>query len=167
MDNIRIFKKPRDLLEWIEENDLFMNIKEEDAKLLLGYMDGYGFSLGEKEGKLVRIDLSNPSKHVDYTIDDVIDSVCDLNFAVLLDLSSERKACKNFIKSRELKIKVDLYKTDQKALDSMFEKTYYGKVIKEYVEQTSIKLLKEDKEMNYELGKKEGGRKDGRYNTLH
>ena len=52
-----LFTKPEELIEYLDENDLLMDLSSKDSEILLNYMEGHGYSLGELDGKLVRVDI--------------------------------------------------------------------------------------------------------------
>lgn len=45
VDGCVIFTKAEELIEWLDENDILMNLTDKEAGLLLSYMEGHGYSL--------------------------------------------------------------------------------------------------------------------------
>jgi len=73
-----LFTKPEELIEYLDENDLLMDLSSKDSEILLNYMEGHGYSLGKLDGKLVRVDIGEEHGEVmEYSIDDAIDVVCE------------------------------------------------------------------------------------------
>ena len=64
-------------------------------------------------------------------IDDVIDTVCEWNYELILDADAHRNDPKDFKDYSEYQDKYDSLKADEKRLDRLFEKTCYAKEIDE------------------------------------
>ena len=78
-----LFTKPEELIEYLDENDLLMDLSSKDSEILLNYMEAHGYSLGELDGKLVRVDIGEEHGEVmEYSIDDAIDVVCEWNYVI-------------------------------------------------------------------------------------
>lgn len=78
-----LFTKPEELIEYLDENDLLMDLSSKDSEILLNYMEGHGYGLGELDGKLVRVDIGEEHGEVmEYSIDDAIDVVCEWNYVI-------------------------------------------------------------------------------------
>ena len=78
-----LFTKPEELIEYLDENDLLMDLSSKDSEILLNYMEGHGYGLGELDGKLVRVDIGEEYGEVmEYSIDDAIDVVCEWNYVI-------------------------------------------------------------------------------------
>lgn len=135
-----LFEKSEELIRWLDENDILMGLEEKDAEILLNYMEGHGYSIGTIDGKLVRADICEVNGEVeDYSIDDVIDAVCEWNYELLLEASNERDNPSDFIEFCRSQGRYESYKEDEIRLDKMFDKTRYGKE----VEELAIKLANE------------------------
>ena len=52
-----LFTKPEELIEYLDENDLLIDLSSKESEILLNYMEGHGYGLGELDGKLVRVDI--------------------------------------------------------------------------------------------------------------
>ena len=80
-DENEVFTKAEELIEWLDENDILMNLTDKEAGVLISYMEAHGYGIGVRENRLVRIDITETENIVeDYSIDDVIDSVFDWNY---------------------------------------------------------------------------------------
>lgn len=138
---VKLITKPEELIAWLDENDILMGIELEDADILLGYLDGHGYGIGtNQEGKLIRQDLCEDNGEVvEYSIDELIDIVCEWNYEMVLDIDEARRNPDNFIDYSNKQSKYESLKSDEKCLDKMFDKTIYGKEI----EELAIKLADE------------------------
>ena len=72
-----------------------IRLSEEDAKVILGYMQGHDFMLVLDVGQLVRVDISK----VPYTMDEVIDLVCEWKYEQLEKAREAVENPKNFAES--------------------------------------------------------------------
>jgi len=146
-----LFEKPEELIRWVDENDLLMGLEEKDAEILLNYMEGHGYSIGSRDGKLVRADICEENGELeDYSIDDVIDAVCEWNYELVLEASNERDNPSDFINFCRSQTRYDSYKKDEKRLDKMFDKTCYGKEVEELATRLAneaIKRMEESKKL--------------------
>lgn len=60
-----------------------MNLSKEDVQILLNYMEGHDYAIGIWEDHMIRKDLSEEGGEVvEYTIDEVIDTVCEWNYVI-------------------------------------------------------------------------------------
>ena len=70
-----------------------IRLSAEDAKVILGYMQGHDFMLVLDVGQLVRVDISEEQgSKVPYTMDEVIDLVCEWKYE---QLEKAREAVEN------------------------------------------------------------------------
>ena len=104
-----------------------MKMKKKDAQMILDYMEGHDYRLANENGKLVRIDMCDNFKAEEYSIDEVIDLVCDWNYD--LRTSAEENLEKADSKKKEKKIKkyISGLLYDEKRLDNLFKKTCYAR----------------------------------------
>ena len=93
-----LFTKPEELIEYLDENDLLMDLSSKDSEILLNYMEGHGYGLGELDGKLVRVDIGEEHGEVmEYSIDDAIDVVCEWNYELIQEAKERRDSPENFL----------------------------------------------------------------------
>ena len=85
---LTIITEPDELIAWAETFDILLNPSIEDAEILLNYMEGHDYAIGiDSEGKMYRQDISEENGEVEpYQIDDVIDTVCEWNYEMILDM---------------------------------------------------------------------------------
>jgi hypothetical protein len=54
----KLIQTAKDLVEFLDSNDILFPMTVKEAEVLLGYMGGHGYLLGEQEGRLFRGDLN-------------------------------------------------------------------------------------------------------------
>ena len=85
-----------------------------------------------KRKKLFNVDYIDDNGEIQpQPIDDVIDTVCEWNYELILDADAHRNDPKDFKDYSEFQDKYDSLKADEKRLDRLFEKTCYAKEIDE------------------------------------
>ena len=141
---LTIITEPDELIAWAETFDILLNPSIEDAEILLNYMEGHDYAIGiDYEGKMYRQDISEENGEVEpYQIDDVIDTVCEWNYEMILDMEMHNEDYEVY---NEYQRKYERLKADEKRLDRMFDKTCYAKEIDELatkLAETFIRNLK-------------------------
>lgn len=169
MSGVYEIRQPSELLITINILQSEIRLSEEDAKVILGYMQGHDFMLALDEGQLVRVDISEEhGSKVPYTMDEVIDLVCEWNYEQLEEAREAVENPKNFAEYCEYKFVYDALKEDEAALNGMFAQTIYGqdvrKTAKAMIEQAGGKLpeammVSEESAYPKELKVREEGRK--------
>ena len=86
---VTLFTKPEELIAWADTFDILLNPSIEDAAILLNYMEGHDYAIGiDSDGKMYRQDVAEENGEIEpYPIDDVIDTVCEWNYELILDAS--------------------------------------------------------------------------------
>lgn len=127
---LTIITEPDELIAWAETFDILLNPSIEDAEILLNYMEGHDYAIGiDSEGKMYRQDISEENGEIEpYQIDDVIDTVCEWNYEMILDMEMHNEDYEVY---NEYQRKYERLKADEKRLDRMFDKTCYAKEIDE------------------------------------
>lgn len=147
-EEISIFTKPEELIAWADKFDILLNPSMEDAEILLDYMAGHDYVIGiDAEGKMYRQDISEENSEIEpYQIDDVIDTVCEWNYEMILDMEMHKADSVEFPKDYEVyneyKRKYERLKADEKRLDRMFDKTCYAKEIEELATKLAEEVIK-------------------------
>lgn len=145
---MKIESKPiltgKELVEFMDSYDMLIHLTEPEANLLLGYLDGHGYTLEECNGELFQIDLcsdqENPERR-EYSIDDAIDEACEWNYDMIQKAKATRENPDNFLDYVE---KVKYYhnlREDERILDQMFERTKYGKAVNELAEKLASDII--------------------------
>lgn len=124
--------KSEELMEWINNNDLLLELDEKEAKVLLGYLEGHDYAIGIVDEKMVRVDICDENyEYEDYTIDEFIDTVCEWNYDLMIDAKRSMENASNNITFNEAKEYFEQLRADEKVLDKLFAKTCYGKQLKD------------------------------------
>lgn len=137
-----MFSAAAELVEFMDTNDMLFHLSEQEAEVLLSYLNGNDFILGQKEGKLFRGNLDyaqGETRWQEDTIDDVVDSVCQWNYDLVQRAREETEHPRDFIDFTNKKNRLDTLVDEEKILDTMFDRTKYGKE----VEEMAIKLVEE------------------------
>ena len=95
---VTLFTKPEELIAWADTFDILLNPSIEDAAILLNYMEGHDYAIGiDSDGKMYRQDVAEENGEIEpYPIDDVIDTVCEWNYELILDADAHRNDPKDF-----------------------------------------------------------------------
>ena len=138
-----LITEPQELMKWMSEHDVLMDISAEDIRLLLNYLDGHDYAMGtDKEGNLVRIDVQvENGECVEYSLDEFIDLVCEWNYELILEADERRNNPKDMLDFSRAQGKYESLKQDEIVLDRMFEQTKYGKDIAEFAEKITGQML--------------------------
>lgn len=125
------------------ENDLNFPLTEKDADVLSGYMEGHEFLFGKKEGKLFQGDLCYECDKVRWTevsIDYVINRVSEWNYE-MLESAKEGLKCADGTGIAEAQEYYNTLCEDEKILDSLFDRTIYGKQLDDLAEKLAMDLI--------------------------
>lgn len=151
-ENVNLFQKPEELVDWLDDNDLLMNLSVDDARLLLEYMEGHDYALGMDQDKFIRQDMGEVEQVIEeYSIDDAIDAACKWNYEFCMEKEQELKNCKDFIDFANLKNELDHLRREEHQLDQMFDKTTYGKQIEDLAQKLAENIVANYKK-NQEVG---------------
>ena len=138
-----LITEPQELMKWMSEHDVLMDISAEDIQLLLNYLDGHDYAMGtDKEGKLIRVDIAvEDGECIEYSLDEFIDLVCEWNYELILEADERRNNPKDMLDFSRAQGKYESLKQDEIVLDRMFEQTKYGKDIAEFAEKITGQML--------------------------
>lgn len=138
---VRLFTKQEELIQWIQERELPFDISMEDSEMLLGYLEGHDYAIGQDEtGVLYRKDVGEEHGEIDvYSMDEVIDVVCQWNYEKILEEDKGRNDPKDFIDFSEHQKAYEKLKLDEMRLDRLFDMTRFGRE----VEALAVKLANE------------------------
>ena len=140
---VTLFSKPEELIAWADTFDILLNPSIEDAAIMLNYMEGHDYAIGiDSDGKMYRQDVAEENGEIEpYPIDDVIDTVCEWNYELILDADAHRNDPKDFKDYSEYQDKYDSLKADEKRLDRLFDKTSYGKELIEVATELADRVI--------------------------
>lgn len=139
---VKLFTEPEELLSWLADNDILMNLSKEDAQILLNYMEGHDYAIGIQEDHMIRKDLSEENGEIEeYTIDDAIDAVCEWNYELILDADAKRHDPKDFVEFTNEQNRYESLKKEERCLDRMFDRTVYGKEVEEWAAKLADEFI--------------------------
>ena len=85
-EDMAAFENPEDLCKWLEIKNSDVRLEKHEASLIFHYMEGHDYRLGFDGGKLLRQDVAEENGEIiPYSIDDVIDVVCEWNYELIQD----------------------------------------------------------------------------------
>ena len=140
------FASGAELVRFMDENDMLFHMTEKEADVLLGYLGGYDFLLGEKDGKLYRGDLAYEQGEVRWlndTIDDAIDVVCEWNYEMVQTAQAQVENPDDFIDFVKKQNKLESLRADERLLDAMFDRTKYGKELVQLAEKMADDFIRD------------------------
>lgn len=143
--SITEIRQAEELLTFIRDNDIKIIMTDKEAEMLLGYMEGHDYVVGYAEGKLYRGDLGEvPGEIVwdDYSVDELIDSVCEWNYEMILDRDAERQNPKDMVDFANIQSEYERLKTDEAILDRLFDQTKYRADIDKLAEELANQFIK-------------------------
>ena len=140
------FASGAELVRFMDENDMLFHMTEKEADVLLGYLGGHEFLLGEKDGKLYRGDLAYEQGKVRWlndTIDDAIDVVCEWNYEMVQTAQAQVENPDDFIDFVNKQNKLESLRADERLLDAMFDRTKYGKELVQLAEKMADDFIRD------------------------
>ena len=142
--SITEIRQAEELLTFIRDNDIKIIMTDKEAEMLLGYMEGHDYVVGYAEGELYRGDLGEvPGEIVwdDYSVDELIDSVCEWNYEMILDRDAERQNPKDMVDFANIQSEYERLKTDEAILDRLFDQTKYRADIDKLAEELANQFI--------------------------
>ncbi|MCQ4756926.1 multidrug transporter [Enterocloster bolteae] len=133
-----------ELLKYQKDFDTGFHFTDKEAEIILDYMEGHGYAIGQVDGVLYRGDLCDkPDETVweEFPMDDVIDSVCEWNYEFILDIDAERQNARDFIDFGNKQNRYDMLKSQEQVLDKLFDQTKYAVVIEKTAERLANEFL--------------------------
>lgn len=119
-----------EIMKFLNANGNSFEMSEEEAVLLNGYINGHGYIVGHKEGKLYRGDLCKEYNSITWeetTIDDLVDSASEWNYELIQKAKADMENSADFADFESKQSRYEKLCTDEKVLDAMFNRTRYGK----------------------------------------
>lgn len=142
-DEVRTFTEAEELLEYLLVNGCGIDLSKEDTELLFNYETGRGCYLGERDGRLCRVDVCmEPETVEETTIDDVINEVMEWNYEMLQQADKDRHEPDNFVDFCNKQARYDLLAEDEKKIEAMFGQTSHQKEIDRMAERIALELIK-------------------------
>ncbi len=143
--SITEIRQPEELLAFIKDNEISIIMTDKEAEMLLGYMEGHDYVVGFAEGRLYRGDLDDvPGEIVwddDFSVDDLIDTVCEWNYELILDMDAERQNPKDMVDFSNKQSKYESLKQEEAILDKLFDQTKYRAGIEKLAEELANQFI--------------------------
>ena len=143
--SITEIRQPEELLTFIKDNEISIVMTDKEAEMLLGYMEGHDYVVGFAEGRLYRGDLDDvPGEIVwddDFSVDDLIDTVCEWNYELILDMDAERQNPKDMVDFSNKQSKYESLKQEEAILDKLFDQTKYRAGIEKLAEELANQFI--------------------------
>lgn len=116
------------LIEWLEEEDILFRLSQKEAVLLLGYLEGSGWSLEtEAENLFLCDDVLGTREKTD--IDAVVDKVCETNYELFEQTAMKLGQTEIYEDTEEIEDYLSSLAEDEKILDEVFKRTKYQKQV--------------------------------------
>lgn len=116
------------LIEWLEEEDILFRLSTKEAVLLLGYLEGSGWSLEtEAENLFLCDDVLGTREKTD--IDAVVDKVCETNYELFEQTAMKLGQTEIYEDTEEIEDYLSSLAEDEKILDEVFKRTKYQKQV--------------------------------------
>ena len=141
-----------ELKDYQEKFNTGFHLTDKEAEVMLGYMEGHDYVLGENQGKLYRGDLAEVVGMIcweDFSMDDVIDLVCEWNYELILEADALRNNPTDFIDFSKMQNRYDSLKAEELIMDKLFQQTKYAKEVEELAKKLADEFI-----MNMNPGQK-------------
>jgi hypothetical protein len=140
----KLIQTSNDLVEFLESHDILFSMTEKEAEVLLGYLGGHGYLLGEQEGRLFRGDLSYGQNYTlweEHSIDDAIDSACEWNYELLQTAEKDRENPDDFFDFIKKNTYYESLREEEQILSAVFDRTKYGKEVQSMAERLANEFI--------------------------
>ena len=141
-----------ELKDYQEKFNTGFHLTDKEAEVMLGYIEGHDYLLGENQGKLYRGDLAEVVGMIcweDFSMDDVIDSVCEWNYELILEADALRNNPTDLIDYSKMQSRYDSLKAEELIMDKLFQQTKYAKEVEELARKLADEFI-----MNMNPGQK-------------
>lgn len=126
-------------------------ITEAEGETLLGCLRNQSFYLGQKDGELYLGEQKQGQGEIHWepdAIDDVINSACQYNYEMILQLTQELMDTGDMKAYKQMGERLSRFCADEAVLDNLFDRTKYGKEIEELAKVLSEVFI-QDMESKY------------------
>ena len=137
------FQSGEDLATFLEP---IFPITEIEGNKLIGYMEGHGFILGQKDGELYRGNLCPAQEETlweTYSVDDAINDAFEWNDELIRETRAAVVDSENTAEIKERERELVGLREDERILDAMFERTKYGKELDILAEILAEELIRD------------------------
>lgn len=143
---IVVFKEAPQLVEFMDQNDMLMHLSKEEAEMLLAYTATRAVQIGFRGEEIVCCDLCSEGKMSDwksYSIDDAVNDACDSNYDMIVQAEAEFISKLYTEEAEEIAEKIKNLHSDEAVLDSIFDRTKYGKEVEEVAHQLAQAMIED------------------------
>jgi len=136
--------QPEGLLKAIEQIGSSIVMTDKEAELLLRYLKDHDYTVGYAEGRLYRGDLDEVLGEIvwdEYTVDDLIDIVCEWNYEEILEMDAARQEPDDMVDFSNKHSKYECLKEEEKMLDNLFDQTMYRVGIDKLAEELADQFI--------------------------
>ena len=150
--------KVEDLKDYQEKFDTGFHLTDKEAEIILGYMEGHDYMLGEVQGKFYRGDRSESDGVIcweEFSMDDAIDSVCEWNYELILEVEARRNNSEDLMDLSKLQSRYESLKAEETTMDCLFDQTKYGKDIQVIATKLAGEFIAKLNPEKLEIEKKE------------
>ena len=133
-----------ELKDYQEKFNTGFHLTDKEAEVMLGYMEGHDYVLGENQGKLYRGDLAEVVGMIcweDFSMDDVIDLVCEWNYELILEADALRNNPTDLIDFSKMQNRYDSLKAEELIMDKLFQETKYAKEVEELAKKLADEFI--------------------------
>lgn len=141
-----------ELKDYQEKFNTGFHLTDKESEVMLGYMEGHDYVLGENQGKLYRGDLAEVVGMIcweEFSMDDVIDLVCEWNYELILEAVALRNSSTDLIDFSKMQSRYDSLKVEEIIMDKLFQQTKYAKEVEELAKKLADEFI-----MNMNTGQK-------------
>lgn len=132
------------IVRFSKEDEKTPELTAEEADVLLGYMEGHEYILGEYEGQVYRGDLCYADgviRWLSYPVDDAIRTAYEWNDEFLEKAEEKVENAGNYDEYVKESEHLKELKAAEKLLDAMFDRTRYGKRLTEVAEKIAGEII--------------------------
>ena len=145
VNDITEISQPEDLLAVTGKVGSSIVMTDKEAEMLLGYMEGHDYVVGFAEGRLYRGDMDDVPGEIlwddDFSVDDLIDTVCEWNYELILDMDAERQNPKDMVDFSNKQSKYESLKQEEAILDKLVDQTKYRAGIEKLAEELANQFI--------------------------
>lgn len=142
------FMKASELIAFVDKNNIPVQMSEQEAEILLGYMDGHGCMIGYSGKEVMCMDIcvrEGEQTWKPYSIDDAVNDACNCNYDMILQAQQALESSDKFDEYEQVNARLKNLQEDEKVLDAMFDRTKYGKEVEQLSKQLANEFIRDMK----------------------
>lgn len=142
------FMKASELIAFVDKNNIPVQMSEQEAEILLGYMDGHGCMIGHSGKEVMCMDIcvrEGEQTWKPYSIDDAVNDACNCNYDMILQAQQALESSDKFDEYEQVNARLKNLQEDEKVLDAMFDRTKYGKEVEQLSKQLANEFIRDMK----------------------